>query len=158
MKSATQSLAHELPNVEREQNESGGFSSESVLNVLKLILEGGPSTLDRGAIHKSAEHNPDATFVLCFCRMPIEGSCESPLYSTPTREVSLLQIEILTSYRYLFPMALTRYGAEDIAPSAQILDHGRPGMLFSGREIAGLDRWVIPRATPQCWKLFILAM
>jgi formate hydrogenlyase transcriptional activator len=39
MKSATQSLAHELPNVEREQNESGGLSGESVLNVLKLILD-----------------------------------------------------------------------------------------------------------------------
>src|SRR5580658_6547669 len=39
MKSATQSLAPELPDVEREQNESGGFSGESVLNVLKLILD-----------------------------------------------------------------------------------------------------------------------
>jgi len=50
--------------------------------------------------------------------------------------------------RYLFPMAFTRYGLGDIGPSAQILDHRQPGMLFSGREIAGSDRWVILRATP----------
>jgi formate hydrogenlyase transcriptional activator len=40
MNSATQSLAHELPNVDREHNESGFFSSESVLDILKLILAG----------------------------------------------------------------------------------------------------------------------
>jgi formate hydrogenlyase transcriptional activator len=40
MKSATRSLAQELPNVEREQNELGRFSSESVLNILNLILAG----------------------------------------------------------------------------------------------------------------------
>ncbi|MGA2599220.1 MAG: sigma 54-interacting transcriptional regulator [Bryobacteraceae bacterium] len=39
MKTATQSLA-ELPNVERAHNESGFFSSESVLNILNLILGG----------------------------------------------------------------------------------------------------------------------
>jgi formate hydrogenlyase transcriptional activator len=40
MKSASQSLAQELPTLERAQNESGFFSSESVLNILKLILDG----------------------------------------------------------------------------------------------------------------------
>src|ERR1700691_2760087 len=40
MKSATQSTAHDLPKVERAQNESGFFSSESVLHILKLILAG----------------------------------------------------------------------------------------------------------------------
>ena len=40
MKSATQSPAQDLPKLERAQNESGFFSSESVLNILKLILAG----------------------------------------------------------------------------------------------------------------------
>jgi formate hydrogenlyase transcriptional activator len=40
MKTATQSPAPDLPNVERAQNESGFFSSESVLNILNLILAG----------------------------------------------------------------------------------------------------------------------
>ena len=40
MKSATQSLAEDLPKIERAQDESGFFFSESVLNILKLILAG----------------------------------------------------------------------------------------------------------------------
>ena len=40
MKSAMQSPAQDLPKVERAQNESGFFSSESVLDILKLILAG----------------------------------------------------------------------------------------------------------------------
>jgi formate hydrogenlyase transcriptional activator len=40
MNSAIQSPAEELPKLERAQNESGLFSSESVLNILKLILAG----------------------------------------------------------------------------------------------------------------------
>ena len=40
MKSATQSPVQDLPKLERAQNESGFFSSESVLNILKLILAG----------------------------------------------------------------------------------------------------------------------
>jgi formate hydrogenlyase transcriptional activator len=40
MKPATQSLAQDLPEVERAQNESGCFSSESVLKILELILAG----------------------------------------------------------------------------------------------------------------------
>jgi formate hydrogenlyase transcriptional activator len=40
MKSATPSLDQDLPSVERTQHESGGFSGESVLNILKLILDG----------------------------------------------------------------------------------------------------------------------
>jgi len=40
MKSATQSPAQDLPKLERAQNESGFFSSASVLNILKLILAG----------------------------------------------------------------------------------------------------------------------
>jgi len=41
MKSATQSSAEDLPAIERAQNdESAFFSSESVLNILKLILGG----------------------------------------------------------------------------------------------------------------------
>ena len=35
-----QSLAQDLMKVEPAQNESGFFSSESVLNILKLILDG----------------------------------------------------------------------------------------------------------------------
>jgi formate hydrogenlyase transcriptional activator len=40
MKSATQSPTHDLPKLERAQNEAGFFSSESVLAILKLILAG----------------------------------------------------------------------------------------------------------------------
>src|SRR5580658_9838441 len=40
MKAATQSPAQDLPKLERAHVEAGFFSSESVLNVLKLILAG----------------------------------------------------------------------------------------------------------------------
>src|SRR6185369_17254756 len=40
MKSATQSPAHDVAAVEQTQTESGFFSSESVLSILKLILAG----------------------------------------------------------------------------------------------------------------------
>jgi formate hydrogenlyase transcriptional activator len=40
MKAATQALLKAPPKVERAQNESGFFSSESVLNILELILAG----------------------------------------------------------------------------------------------------------------------
>ncbi len=40
MNSAMQALAQDPPSVEREWGESGFFSSESVLNILKLILAG----------------------------------------------------------------------------------------------------------------------
>ena len=40
MNSATQSPVQDLPKLERAQNESGFFSSESVLNILELILAG----------------------------------------------------------------------------------------------------------------------
>jgi formate hydrogenlyase transcriptional activator len=40
MNLAMQSLAQELPRIERAQDELGFFSSESVLNILKLILAG----------------------------------------------------------------------------------------------------------------------
>src|SRR5882757_2594399 len=40
MKSASLFPAQDLPNVERAQNELGFFSSESVLNILELILDG----------------------------------------------------------------------------------------------------------------------
>src|SRR5690348_6520583 len=40
MNSATQSPLQDLPKVERAQNAWGSFSSETVLNILKLILAG----------------------------------------------------------------------------------------------------------------------
>src|SRR5262249_29187338 len=40
MKSAAQSLLQDLPKVETAEKESGFFSNESVLNILKLILAG----------------------------------------------------------------------------------------------------------------------
>ncbi len=40
MNSATQSLVQDLPNIEQPQKGSGFFSSESVLNILELILAG----------------------------------------------------------------------------------------------------------------------
>src|SRR5215468_1563086 len=42
MKSATQSPVPVLPKVEPQQNDSTLFSSESVLNILKLIIAGSP--------------------------------------------------------------------------------------------------------------------
>jgi formate hydrogenlyase transcriptional activator len=40
MNSSTQSAVQDLPKLEGAQNESGFFSSESVLNILELILAG----------------------------------------------------------------------------------------------------------------------
>jgi formate hydrogenlyase transcriptional activator len=40
MKSATQPSVNNVPHHDRAQNESGFFSSESVLNILKLTLDG----------------------------------------------------------------------------------------------------------------------
>ena len=62
MKSATQSLAHELPNVERERNEAGFFSSESVLNILKLILAGSDLAEVLTIIARLVESQGEGTF------------------------------------------------------------------------------------------------
>ena len=68
MKSATQSLAHELLNVEREQNESGFFSSESVLNILKLILAGSELAEVLAIIARLVESQGEGT--LCTIWLP----------------------------------------------------------------------------------------
>jgi hypothetical protein len=52
MNLATQSLPQDLPRVERARDELGFFSSESVLNILKLILAGTelPDILDHSSL------------------------------------------------------------------------------------------------------------
>jgi formate hydrogenlyase transcriptional activator len=68
MKSATQSTAHELPKVGRAQNESGFFSSESVLDILKLILAGSELSEVLAIIARLVESQGDGT--LCTIWLP----------------------------------------------------------------------------------------
>src|ERR1700691_6214486 len=68
MKSATQSTAHELPKVGRAQNESGFFSSESVLDILKLIIAGSELSEVLAIIARLVESQGDGT--LCTIWLP----------------------------------------------------------------------------------------
>ena len=67
MKSATQSAAQDLPDIERAQNE-GFFSSESVLNILELILAGSELPEVLTAIAGLVETQGDGT--LCTIWLP----------------------------------------------------------------------------------------
>jgi formate hydrogenlyase transcriptional activator len=68
MKSATQSLAQDLPKLERARNESSFFSSESVLNILKLILAGSELSEVLTIIARLVESQGDGT--LCTIWLP----------------------------------------------------------------------------------------
>jgi formate hydrogenlyase transcriptional activator len=68
MKSAMQSPAEHLPKVERAENESGFFSSESVLNILKLILAGSELSEVLTIIAKLVESQGNGT--LCTIWLP----------------------------------------------------------------------------------------
>jgi formate hydrogenlyase transcriptional activator len=68
MISAMQSPAQDLPKVEGAQNESGFFSSESVLNILKLILAGSELTAVLAIIAGLVESQGDGT--LCTIWLP----------------------------------------------------------------------------------------
>ena len=68
MKSATQSLTLDLPELEQAQNESGFFSSESVLNILKLILAGSELSEVLTIIAQLAESQGNGT--LCTIWLP----------------------------------------------------------------------------------------
>ena len=68
MNSAIQSRAQDLPKVEGEQNESGFFSSQSVLNILKLILAGSELSEVLTIIAGLVESNGNGT--LCTIWLP----------------------------------------------------------------------------------------
>ena len=73
MKSAMQSSVQDLPNVERTQNESGFFSSDSLLNILKLILAGSELSEILTIIARLVESQGNGT--LCTIWLPdAEGS------------------------------------------------------------------------------------
>jgi formate hydrogenlyase transcriptional activator len=68
MKSAMQSPAQDLPNLERAKNESGFFSSDSVLNILKLILAGSDLSEVLAIIARLVESQGEGT--LCTIWLP----------------------------------------------------------------------------------------
>jgi formate hydrogenlyase transcriptional activator len=88
MKSATQSHA-QAPKVERDDNQSGLFSSESVLNILKLILDGSELSELLTSIAKLVESrgngalctiwlpDPDGTHLYCAAAPSLPGFAES---------------------------------------------------------------------------------
>ena len=71
MNLAMQSLAQELPRIERAQDELGFFSSESVLNILKLILAGTELSDILAIIARLVESQGDGT--LCTIWLPREA-------------------------------------------------------------------------------------
>lgn len=68
MNLAKQSLAQELPRIERAQDELGFSSSESVLNILKLILGGSELSDLLAIIARLVESQGKGT--LCTIRLP----------------------------------------------------------------------------------------
>src|SRR5205807_1168093 len=70
MERATQSPAQILSGVERTQNESGLFSSESVLSILKLIFSGSPLAEVLTIIARLAESQSEG--MLCTIWLPDE--------------------------------------------------------------------------------------
>jgi formate hydrogenlyase transcriptional activator len=68
MERATESLLQLLSRAERAQNESGFFSSESVLDVLKLILAGSPLSQVLTVIAALVESQGEGT--LCTIWLP----------------------------------------------------------------------------------------
>ncbi|HEX4232243.1 MAG TPA: sigma 54-interacting transcriptional regulator [Bryobacteraceae bacterium] len=130
MKSPTQSLAQDLPNVKRAQNELGFFSSESVLNILELILAGselsevltviaelvesqGNGTLctiwlpDAGGKHLHCAAAPSlpgfAASVGSMCIGPKGASCGTAVYRRePVYVADILRDSIWDDYRDLF--------------------------------------------------------
>ena len=71
MERATESLAQIPSSVERAHNESGLFSSESVLNILKLIFSGVPLSEVLTIIARLVESQGDGMF--CTIWLPDEG-------------------------------------------------------------------------------------
>jgi formate hydrogenlyase transcriptional activator len=74
MKSATQSPAQDLTKVEWAHSESGVFSNQSVLNILKLILAGSELSEVLAMIAQLVESQGNGT--LCTIWLPdAEGKC-----------------------------------------------------------------------------------
>src|ERR1700729_1440416 len=70
MESTTRSSAYQVSNSDRAQNNSGLFSSESVLNILKLILAGSPLPEVLTIIAQLVESRGDGT--LCTIWLPTD--------------------------------------------------------------------------------------
>ena len=74
MERATQSPAQVLSIVKRAQNESGLFSSESVLNILKLIFAGAPLSEVLTIIAQLVESQGNGTLCTIWLPMRTEGN------------------------------------------------------------------------------------
>jgi hypothetical protein len=75
MNLATQSLPQDLPRIERARDELGFFSSESVLNILKLILAGTELPDILAIIARLVESQGDGTLCTIWLPMPMESIC-----------------------------------------------------------------------------------
>ena len=82
MKSAIQSPVQDLPSVGRAQNESGLFSSESVLGILKLILAGSELSEVLAIIAGLVESQGDGT--LCTIWLPDADGKHLPCAAAPS--------------------------------------------------------------------------
>ena len=82
METATQSPAQVLSIVKRAQNESGLFSSESVLNILKLILAGSPLSEVLTVIAQLVESQGKGT--LCTIWLPDEDGRQLHCAAAPS--------------------------------------------------------------------------
>ncbi len=77
-----QSPAHVLPKVEPAQNEPGLFSSEAVLNILKLIFAGSPLPEVLTIIARLVESQGDGT--LCTIWLPDEDGKQLHCAAAPS--------------------------------------------------------------------------
>lgn len=74
MERSSQSLLQLLSRAEQAPNESGLFSSESVLDILKLILAGSPLSEVLTIIAKLVESQGEGTLCTIWLRMERKGS------------------------------------------------------------------------------------
>src|SRR5215467_2504090 len=82
MKSATQSPVPVLPKVEPPQNDSTLFSSESVLNILKLIISGSPLPEVLTIIAQLVESQGEGTF--CTIWLPDDDGSQLRCAAAPS--------------------------------------------------------------------------
>ena len=82
MESTARSSAYQVSNSDRAQNNSGLFSSESVLNILKLILAGSPLPEVLTIIAQLVESRGDGT--LCTIWLPTDDGRQLYCVAAPS--------------------------------------------------------------------------
>src|SRR5579885_3470901 len=82
MKHATECGSEPVSGIEKSQNGSGLFSTESVLNLLKLILAGSPLAEVLTIIARSVESRGDGT--LCTIWLPDESGTKLYCAAAPS--------------------------------------------------------------------------